>query len=93
MVLNTVLRTCTWLAIIISQNVLDYGPLSSFWCFAFERFNGLLEGFQKSWMGPERQMFWKMLNMQHIYSYKVSEFCKGDEFLSSVLSTEIVGLD
>lgn len=42
-------------------------PLSSFWCFPFERFNGTLEGFKKSWTGPERQMFNKFLDMQHIY--------------------------
>lgn len=26
----------------LTECVKDYGPLSSFWCFSFERFNGLL---------------------------------------------------
>lgn len=25
--------------------LLDYGPVYSFWCFSFERFNGILESF------------------------------------------------
>ena len=40
----------------IKDCMLDYGPLSSFWCFAFERFNGTLEGVQKSWNCPEKQI-------------------------------------
>ena len=52
------------------------------WCFPFERYNGLLEGLQKSWNGPEKQMFQKFLNMQYIDSlqhtreYKLMLFAK-----------------
>ena len=42
--------------------MLDFGPLSSFWCFPFERYNGTLEHFKKSWVVPEKQMFRKFLN-------------------------------
>ena len=55
------------MSLYLRDNILDFGPLSSFWCFPFERFNRTLEGFKKSWTGPERQMFTKFLDMQHIY--------------------------
>ena len=35
--------------------VLDYGVLSSFWCFPFERLNGTLDGMKKSWILPEKK--------------------------------------
>ena len=44
----------------------DYGPLPAFWCFSFERFNGVLESMCKSWQGPERQMFSKFLDLQFL---------------------------
>lgn len=36
--------------------ILDVGPLYSFWHFSFERYNGILEGMQKTWHAPERQL-------------------------------------
>ena len=33
----------------LKQCMLDFGPLSAFWCFPFERYNGTLERFKKSW--------------------------------------------
>ena len=44
--------------------VLDYGPVSSFWAFPFERFNRLLESFSKNWMKPEEQILQKLVNLQ-----------------------------
>ena len=26
----------------LKENVLDYGPIHSYWCFSFERYNGIL---------------------------------------------------
>ncbi len=43
----------------IKECVLDYGPVNAFWCFPFERFNGILGNFQKNWMLPELQMLKK----------------------------------
>lgn len=48
--------------------ILDYGPLPAFWCFAFERYNGILEGVRKSWLSPERQMLIKFTGMQKCLS-------------------------
>lgn len=68
----------------LSDSIKDYGPLSSFWCFPFERYNGILEGIKKSWLEPEKQMFLKYLDMQLMrqgvhfgeQSTFVSELCK-----------------
>lgn len=37
-----------------------------FWCFSFERFNGILGSFQKNWVSPELQMFRKFLTYQDL---------------------------
>ena len=42
----------------------DVGPLHSFWCFAFERCNGILEKMQMSWKAPEIQLIHKFSNLQ-----------------------------
>ena len=52
----------------LADCVLDYGVLSSFWCFPFERLNGTLEGMKKSWILPEKQMFIKFNNFQNFCS-------------------------
>ena len=58
----------------LKECMLDFGPFSAFWCFPFERYNGILEGFKKSWCGPEKQMFTKFLGMQkaHLWNHRVS---------------------
>lgn len=46
--------TCTpnmHMACHLKDCILDYGPLPAFWCFSFERYNGLLEGMSLSWQG------------------------------------------
>ena len=30
----------------LKECVLDYGPIYNFWCFSFERFNGILSSFK-----------------------------------------------
>ena len=72
------------MAVHIKENILDYGPLSSFWVFAFERYNGVLQHFQKSWLGPEKQMLKKLLSMQHLYSCEISKLCQQDELLATM---------
>ena len=48
--------------------MLDYGPVHSFWCFPFERYNGVFESFQKNWICPELQVMTKFLNFQEAKS-------------------------
>ncbi len=42
--------------------VLNCGPVHSFWCFPFERFNGILGSFQRNWAVPELQMLKKIVS-------------------------------
>ena len=44
--------------------ILDVGPLNSFWCFSFERYNGILENMKKTWNSPESQLIHKFSNLQ-----------------------------
>ena len=44
----------------------NYGPVTAFWCFPFERFNGILGSFQKNWIAPEQQMAKRFLSYQQI---------------------------
>ena len=46
--------------------ILDYGPLSAFWVFSFERYNGTLENMKLNWCGPEKQMLKKFLELQSL---------------------------
>lgn len=67
--------------------MLDYSVLSAFWCFPFERMNGILEGMKKSWVSPEKQMFSKFINLQSLSIFTTKEH--NSDFLS-LLNTENV---
>lgn len=69
------------LACHLKECLLDFGPFSAFWCFPFERYNGILEGISKSWMQPEKQMFLKFSQKQ-----KLKFLCTDleNDFLNSV---------
>ena len=40
----------------LKECILDYGPISAFWVFPFERYYGVMGSFIKKWMTPEMQM-------------------------------------
>ena len=48
--------------------LLDYGPSHSFWCFSFERFNGLLGSFHTNRKSVEVQIMRKFVNNQRLRS-------------------------
>ncbi len=50
----------------LKSNLIDYGPIASFWTFSFERYNGILESMKMSWRNPEKQMLLKFLDMQAV---------------------------
>ena len=52
----------------LKECLLDCSPFPTLWCFAFERFNGVLEGIGKSWVLPEKQMFIKFVEVQRLLS-------------------------
>ena len=72
--------------------MLDYGPLSSFWCFAFERYNGILEGIQISWNSPEKQIFIKFLGMQHVSRLQgeIINENESDDFLATICKNSLL---
>ena len=67
----------------LKECMLDFGPLPAFWCFAFERYNGVLEAISKSWISPEKQMFLKFSEVQRLKSISAS-LQKSDDFLALV---------
>lgn len=54
------------------KSVLNFGPVHAFWCFPFERYNGVLGSFQKNWVSPELQMTRKFLAYQNLLLIDVS---------------------
>ena len=56
----------------LKQCVEDVGPVFSFWCFSFERYNGILESFQKNWHAPEIQLLEKFVLMQTLNAMDIS---------------------
>jgi len=56
----------------LSDYIMDVGPLHSFWCFSFERYNGILEKMQKSWQAPEIQLIHKFTSLQTLVSIELA---------------------
>jgi len=52
----------------LCECVLDFGPLHSFWCFAFERYNGILGQFPNNNRSIEIQMMKHFLNDTDVFS-------------------------
>ena len=50
----------------IKESILNYGPVYGFWCFPFERYNGVLGSFQSNWISPELQMIRKFITYQDL---------------------------
>ena len=64
----------------LKECVLDYGPIYNFWCFSFERFNGILSSFKTNNRCVEIQLMRKLLSDHFIASASLSdEF--GEHFL------------
>ena len=57
----------------LKECILDAGPLYSFWCFSFERYNGILEKMQKSWNAPEVQLIHKFSNLKMLAAINLPE--------------------
>lgn len=51
----------------------NYGPSTAFWCFPFERFNGIMGRFQNNWISPEQQMAHKFLAYQDLLTMELSK--------------------
>ena len=62
----------------LKECILDVGPLYSFWCFSFERYNGLLEKMKMSWHSPEVQLIHKFTNLQSLAAVILPENIPGE---------------
>ena len=64
----------------------DFGPLYSFWCYAFERYNGMLGKFPTNNKNIEPQLMRKCLLMQELHSL---QFPHEGELLQSLISDHL----
>ena len=64
--------------------MLDYDSVHGYWCFSFERYNGMLETMHKSWVNPEKQLLSEFIDLQLVNTVDISAGSKSD-FISLVL--------
>lgn len=64
----------------LSECMMDYGPLHSFWCFAFERYNGILGSMPNNNRSIESQLMQRFLTENQALSYSIP-----DEFSEDLL--------
>ena len=72
----------------IKECVLDYGPIYNFWCFSFERYNGILGSFKTNNRCIEIQLMRKLLA-----GHFVSSTILPNEFQDSLLSIMLKDID
>lgn len=58
--------------------ILDFGPLHSFWCYAFERYNGILGAIQTNGKAVESQLMRRFCREQQLYNLQLPN---DEEFL------------
>ena len=67
----------------IKECLLDYGPFHAFWCFSFERFNGILGSFHTNNRSIESQLMRRFLmqtkakDFEYPEMYQFFENCQG----------------
>ena len=59
--------------------LLDYGPVHGFWCFPFERFNGILGAYPTNNLNVEVQMMNRFIRHQAVKRLTNSEWCRDQE--------------
>ena len=72
------------LSLHLSECTHDFGPLYAFWCFSFERMNGILGNLPNSHKKIEPEIMRRMMNDNHINSIIINsgEEIKGLELLN-----------
>ena len=80
----------------IKDVVLDYGPVYSFWCFSFERFNGILGNYYTNNLNIESQFMKKFMLQQNSMSMHLEDdfedllqLCKGKHISDSISSSNV----
>ena len=72
--------------------LLDYDPVHGFWCFSFERYNGMLEAMNKSWINPEKQLLQKFLDLQLVCTLDDTSPNSTSKSFPSLIQAEIATL-
>ena len=75
-------QSCTFnmhLHLHLRDSLRDYGPLHSFWCFSFERYNGILSGYHTNKRGIEEQLMKKFLFDQRVHALAHSKGSVGND--------------
>ena len=66
----------------LKDSIKDYGPVYSFWCFAFERFNGVLGSYHTNNVRIEPQIMRRFFNQQAVQNLGIPiEFSNFKELL------------
>jgi hypothetical protein len=73
----------------LKECILDYGPLYAFWCFPFERYNGMLGNFPTNLRHIEPQLMKKCLMLQELHSHN---FHDDEDLLGILTETDFLAL-
>ena len=77
----------------LRECVLDYGPSPSFWCFSFERFNGVLGSYPTNNKSAEEQLMKRFLREQYLKGMKYeSDDVQMKSVIGSLQGDEIIKL-
>ena len=52
----------------LKESILDYGPVSNFWLFTYQRYNGILEQYSSNNCSLEIQLMKRFLREFHLYT-------------------------
>lgn len=69
----------------LAECVEDFGPVQTFWCFAFERFNGLITDIPTNHHSIELQYMRSILNWSFAGFYHKTDMSQNDEVVDAVL--------
>lgn len=77
----------------LKEVIYDYGPLQEFWCFSFERFNGILGKQLTNNRSIEPQLLNKFLRNNFSLSFKYPDLFESDlsHVVSECTTTKLVG--
>ena len=81
-------ESCTFnvhLHLHLKESLMAYGPLHSFWCFSFERYNGILTGYHTNKRDIEEQLMKRFLFDQRVHAMvRSGEISDHNEFLQLI---------
>lgn len=75
----------------LKECILDFGPISSFWVFPFERYNGIMQSFLNNWISPELQMMKKFVSYQNVIAFQENSINIPSELSTLMESNSALG--